>query len=733
MPKRLRLAILSIPVVLIALIFPLAMRPQQPRSRVLVTQPVNENLLHRLSGNTRSEANAQNDAGPVDDNLTMDHMILQLQRPPEQEVALRQLIDSQSDRQSPNYHHWLTAAEFGSSFGPAQEDIDSVTTWLKSHGFQVNSVYPNGMAIDFTGTAGQVRTAFHTAIHNLNVNGEAHIANMSDPQLPEALAPVVAGVVSMHDFRPHAQHKQHRDYTFTASGSTYQAVTPADLATIYNLNPLFAAGTTGKGQTIAVIEDSDLYSNSDWTTFRTEFGLTTYGGTLTVSHPAPVSGVTNCTDPGVANGDDGETTLDAEWSSAAAPGAAIVVATCADTRTTFGGLIAIQNLLNAKAGPPAIMSLSYGECEAENGASGNAAYNSAFQQAVVEGVSVFVSAGDEGAASCDAGASGATHGIGVSGFASTPYNVAVGGTDFGDTYAGSLGTYWSSTNTATYGSALSYVPEIPWNDSCAGSLLAKHFGFSAGYGTNGFCSSSTATQDGLQVVAGGSGGPSGCATGSPTTSGVVSGSCEGYAKPSWQALAGVPNDKVRDLPDVSLFAADGVWGHYYVMCWSDVRGGGARCTGAPSTWAGAGGTSFASPIMAGIQALVNQSTGSKQGNPNVEYYKLAAVEYGAAGSSTCNSTLGNAAGSGCIFYNVTEGDNVQNCSGTEQCYGATTTTTSGSGRGGGGGRRTVAALNGALSTSSTTLAPAYDAGSGWNFATGIGSVNAYNLVTGWGK
>jgi subtilase family serine protease len=503
-------------------------------------------------------------------------------------------------------------------------------------------------------------------------------------------------------------------------------VTPADLATIYNLTPLFNGGTAGQGQTIAVVEDSDLYSTADWSTFRSEFGLSQYKtGSLATVHPAPASGANNCLDPGVANGDDGEAILDAEWASAAAPGAAIAVATCANSRTTFGGLIAIQNMLNAKAGPPAIISLSYGECEAQNGASANAAYNAAFQQAVAEGVSVFVAAGDEGAASCDAGATGATHGIGVSAFASTPYNVAVGGTDFGDTYAGTAGAYWNATNTPTYGSARSYVPEIPWNDSCAGSLLAKYFGYSAGYGASGFCSSSTASQDGLQVVAGGSGGPSGCATGTPSTSGVVSGTCGGYAKPGWQAgVVGLPQDGVRDLPDVSLFAADGVWGHYYVMCWSDTRNGGARCTGNPSGWAGAGGTSFASPIMAGIQALVNQKNGGAQGNPNYVYYKLAASQYGAAGSATCNSSSGNATDAGCIFYNVTQGDNAVNCSGSASCFGATAATAS-------RGRRATSSANGVLSTSATQDAPAFGAAVGWNFATGIGSVNAYNLVTNW--
>jgi subtilase family serine protease len=397
------------------------------------------------------------------------------------------------------------------------------------------------------------------------------------------------------------------------------------------------------------------------------------------------------------------------------------VATCADTRTTFGGLIAVLNLLSNT--PPAIISMSYGECEAENGATANAAFNKTFLQAVAEGVSVFVAAGDEGAASCDAGESGATHGIGVSGYASTPYNVAVGGTDFGDTYAGTTNTYWSSTNSKTYESALSYIPEIPWNDSCAGSLLAQFNGNSTVYGASGFCGSSTAIEGGFQEVAAGSGGPSGCATGA-SASGVVGGTCAGYAKPSWQTLAGNPSDGVRDIPDVSLFAGNGIWGHYYVYCFSDIRNGGARCTGAPSNWAGAGGTSFASPIMAGIQALVNQKTGETWGNPNTVYYKMAAA------SGVCNSSSGNAAGSGCIFYNVTEGDNVVNCSGTTDCYGASTPASTHSHR---FNNNNASSANGELSTSSTVPKPAYGASSGWNFATGIGSVNAANLVNNWNQ
>jgi subtilase family serine protease len=683
----------------------------------MITQPINETVLHRLAGNTRSQANAQNDAGPVADGLTMDHMLLQLQRPPEQEEAIRQFIESQQDPQSPNYRHWLSAEETGANFGPAREDIATVTAWLESHGFTVNTVYPNGMTIDFSGTAAQVQTAFHTAIHRLNVNGVEHIANMSDPMIPEALAPVVAGVVSLHDFTPHAYNKPHREYTYTSGSSTYQALAPADLATIYNLNPLFTAGTTGKGQTIAVVEDSDFYNTADWTTFRSTFGLSSYtSGSLTTIHPT--SAANNCTDPG-HNSDDIETELDAEWASAAAPNAAIQVAACADTRTTFGGLIAVLNMISSPS-KPTIISMSYGECEAENGAAANAAYNSAFQSAVAAGISVFVAAGDEGAASCDAGATGASHGIGISGFASTPYNVAVGGTDFGDTAAGKNSTYWSTTNSATYESALSYVPEIPWNDSCASSLLASAFGYSTVYGSSGFCGSSTAVNDQFQEVVGGSGGPSGCATGSPSAAGVVSGTCAGWGKPGWQSISGNPADKVRDIPDVSLFAGNGIWGHYYVFCFTDPRNGGASCKGAPSTWSGAGGTSFASPIMAGIQALVNQAHGNVA-LPAPHYYTLAG-----AASNWCNSTLGKANSSSCMFYNVTEGDNTVNCSGSTDCFGASASTTT-HGRFGGGG----ASANGALSTSSATFTEAYGAAAGWNFATGIGSVNAANLVIGW--
>ena len=687
-------------------------------------------MLVTLAGNSRPEANTANDRGPVANTFPMEHMLLQLRRSAEQEQALIQLIDQLHDPDSPNFHGWLTPAEFGARFGLAAADLSAITGWLQGQGFQVNTVYPSGVTIDFSGTAGQVSAAFHTEIHDLDVDGVRHFANMFDPQIPAALAPAVVGIVSLHDFRPKPAVVPKSDYTI---GNGNYAVTPADLATIYNINPLFGEGISGRGQTIYLIEDTDLYTKNDWTTFRSTFGLSGYtGASLTTIQPEPLFGGNNCSDPGT-NSNDGEAIIDAEYASAAAPNAATVMATCADT-ATFGGLIAILNLTNS-ASPPAIISNSYGECEAFNGAAANALINVVYQQGVTEGVSIFVASGDQDASYCDHGSDMPTptpYGIGVNASASTPYNVAVGGTDFGDTYSGTNRTYWNSSNTGTYASAKSYIPEIPRNDSCASQLIATYFGFSTTYGSSGSCNNLPGSSDdpgGYTLPDwGGSGGPSGCATGSPSIPGVVGGSCAGYPKPSWQSgIVGDPRDGVRDLPDISLFASDGngPWGHYYIVCYSHIANGGKPCTGAPSGWWGGGGTSFASPIRAGIQALVNQVTGQKWGNPNPTYYQFANEQYGAADSSNCNSSKGTAVGNSCIFYDVTVGDNDGPCqtypddSFVPELFGSYN-------------------CSWGLPSSGTygvlvndIYQPVYTAGVGWDFATGIGTINAYNLVTNW--
>jgi subtilase family serine protease len=491
---------------------------------------------------------------------------------------------------------------------------------------------------------------------------------------------------------------------FTVGGSTTSyAVAPPDFATIYGLGPLFGADYRGAGQTIAVVENTDLLQASDVSSFRSAFGLSGYAGTFRQFQPP---GSATCVDPG-ATANEAEAALDAEWAGAAAPDAAIEIASCADTTTVFGGLIAVQNLINGASVPP-ILSVSYATCEIDNAA--DQSWVNAFQQAAAEGVSVFVSAGDAGAAACDSVASHfATNGIAVNAIASTPYDVAVGGTDFMDLYDSASGgparsTYWNATNGAAFSSARSYVPEIPWNDSCAGTLLSSLEGFSQPYGSAGFCASTSGASF-LSVNAGGGG--------ASTFS----------AQPSWQTgVPGLPSGGMRVLPHVALFSGDGVWGHFYVYCMSDPAQKGVACdyTNTRDTRAlAAGGTSFASPAFAGIQALANQKAGSSQGNPNYTYYRLAAAQSRNGGGASCNSDLGAPKSpvpptAGCVFNDVTAGDIDIPCEGTNDCYGFATSD--------------AQTIYGALSTSSTSFSSAYPAGAGWDFATGLGSVNATNLA-----
>jgi subtilase family serine protease len=664
----------------------------QTPARPLLTSPINEENLVTLRGNTRAEATAANDRGRVADATRIDHMFLLLQRAPEREQALVTMIDQLHDRNSANFHHWLTPEQLGENYGVGQADLQLIQKWLESHGFTVSATYPNHMMMDFSGTAGQVRESFHTEMHRLSVNGETHMANMSDPSIPAALTPAVKGIVSLNDFRPRTMMKRvphgKGELTFAMScgfltglrdaTTNCEALMPADLATIYNLNPVFSAGITGKGQTIVVIEDEDAYSLGDWNSFRKVAGLArTYPyGNIAQTHPAPPTGTNNCSDPGDLNDTtDDEVAIDMEWASAAAPNALIQVAVCNDTSTTFGGLIALENLLNAPGASttgPAIVSISYGESESQNGATQNAAYNTTYQQGAAEGVSIFVSSGDEGAASSNADGADSTKGITVSGFTSTPYNISVGGTDFMDAYAGTESTYWNPGNTVNYGSAKSYIPEIPWNDSCAENLIIgflNHYYLSSllnGFGPSGTGVCNTYPLGGASgtdflTTGSGSGGPSNCATGSPTTSGAPAsgGTCAGYAKPSWQSVLGNPSDGVRDIPDVSLMAANGVWNHFYVICMSNPaevsEGTASPCSNPITEWPGYGGTSVSSPIWAGIQALVNQKTGERWGNANTVYYAIARSEYGASGNASCNSSLGNAIGSSCVFNDVTQG------------------------------------------------------------------------------
>jgi subtilase family serine protease len=679
-----------------------------------ITKKIDETRMTRLVGNVRPEANSQNDRGAVGDSMQLQHLELLLQRPADNEAALDAFMDRQQTPGNPDYHNYLTAEQLGAKYGPSSADIATVRGWLEMHGFQVNGISSSGMRIDFSGTAGQITESFRTEIHQLEVNGAKHFGNMQDPAIPEALSSVVAGIAQLNDFKPRALRTPivpmtakgaprtavSPDFTVNAA---YQLVVPADLATIYDYKPLFRSGNAGQGQTVVLLERTDLYSNADYTTFRKTFGLDAYKSSkFSVVHPG------GCKDPGVLVGDDGEATVDVEWAAASAPAANIELASCADTgdaNANFGPYVALQALLE-QWNRPAIVSLSYGGPESEQGASGNLFVYQLYQQAAAEGVSVFVSAGDSGAASDSQNEEFADNGIDVNGLASTPFNLAAGGTDYADSFLGTNANFWNPTNTAVFGSAKSYIPEIPWNDSCASQLITTVLGFTVPYGASGSCNS--AAGEGFLDTAAGSGGPSACAYGTPTNPPQTSGTCRGYKKPSWQkGVYGNPNDGVRDLPDVSMFAANGVWGHYYVICYSDAAGGGAPCTGSPAGWAGAGGTSFVAPILAGVQALVNQRWGGYQGNPNYAYYALANGEYGKRGNASCNSTNGTS--KSCTFHDVTLGDMDVNCRGKVNCF-------------------LPSGTNGVLSVSSKKDQPAYAAAPGWDFATGLGTLDVNQIV-----
>ena len=579
----------------------------QPR----VVEAVDNARRVTLPGNVHPLARAEFDRGAASDALPMTRMLLLLKRSDEQEAALQDYLEKQQDKSSPNYHQWLTPAEFGAQYGPADADIQSVTQWLSGQGFTIEKVYSGKTVIEFSGTAAQVRAAFGTEIRQYQVEGKAYTANASDPQIPAALAPVVAGIVSLNSF-PRQSHVRVAGiarkvagkpgleplFTFPTNNGHFYALAPGDFATIYNSKSLISAGTDAEqGQTIAIVGETNI-NVSDVQAFRQMFGLP---ANFTSSNV-----ILNGEDPGITSvGEEGEADLDVEWSGAVAPGATVDFVVSASTPASAGiDLSALYIIEHNLAG---VMSESYGNCEADLGSAGNAFYNALWEQAAAQGITAMVSAGDGGSAGCDDfnTAAAATQGLAVSGLASTPYNVAVGGTDFDEINKWS--TYWSLTNTTSGTdvigtSAIGYIPEIPWNENCAQIGLG-------GCGTS-------APNGSLNIVAG-SGGPSST-----------------YGKPKWQfGVTGMPNDNHRDLPDVSLFASPGFDGTGYVYCQSDRLLSCGRCATSPtlpealSTFGIVGGTSASSPAFAGVMALVNQyqaahSGTNRQGNANYVLYQL---------------------------------------------------------------------------------------------------------------
>lgn len=707
----------------------LAMAPAVPQ----VTAAVDINNRVALPGTVIAAASPRFDRGPVNGNLQLGQLTLLLKRSPEREARAEAYARQLTNPHSPYFHKWLTAKQIGDLFGPSKQDIAKVTNWLTSQGLHVDGIDPTGLRVHFSGSTMAVQSAFHTELHSYVVNGIAHFANATPQQIPAALSPVVVGVASLNDFKPAPQMREVGPVLKTAAGiwkaaasnaapsftngSGQYDVAPADFDTVYSINPLWSQGAParGGGQTIAVLERTDIQS-TDVNTFRSAFLPADAAGTVAYVQP---SGPQACTNPGT-NGDESEAALDAEWAGAAAPDANVMVASCADSATNFGPFIAAENILSNNTANVTVMSLSYGGCEAQQGTAGLAEVNGLWQQATLQGVTVFVSTGDSGAAGCDQNQPYTTAGTTVNGLGSTPYNVAVGGTDFYDAGPNAnfanQANYWSQTNAPSGASALGYIPEQTWNNSCASSVLtalAATFGYPGTQDGESFCNTTFGQQ--FMNTGGGSGGISSY-----------------FAKPTWQyGVYGTRNDGARTLPDVSMFAANGLYGHALIYCMSDASQGGTPCT---YTNAGdvqansAGGTSFAAPAMAGIQALINEKIGQQfgaltensflLGNVLPIYYDIATREYGsvqspnAAGLAACNSEATGLAGNGCAFNNITVGNNDEPCLPlSPDCYSR------------------PGHQYGVLSTSKSQLQPAYPAGAGYNYATGLGSVNASALAS----
>ncbi|MGP0021077.1 MAG: protease pro-enzyme activation domain-containing protein [Candidatus Sulfotelmatobacter sp.] len=611
----------------------LAQESAQPvtAARALITQPVDESKLTTLKGNTHLLARPEFDLGTAPATLPMERMLLVLKRSPEQEAALGELLDNQHDKASPNYHQWLTPEEFGNQFGPTDEDLQTITGWLQSHGFRVGTT-KGRTVLEFSGSASQVQEAFHTAIHKYIVNGEQHWANASDPQIPTALTPAVAGVLTLHNFiKKPAIHftgtkipaklipGKKPEVTFPPQNGqpALNALGPQDYAVIYNIKPVYTSSITGNGINIAVIGRTDL-NTQDVYDFTNVLGFASgaYGsGNFVTTQNGP--------DPGDLGGsEEAEATLDSSWARALAPDANVTLVVSATTNTTDG--IDLSEAAIVEGNGADVMTESFSACELYATDAQLAGQRAMAAQAAGQGITYLVSTGDDGAEGCDdPGKAPATHPISVNYLASTAFNVAVGGTMFNEN--GDPNKYWTSAAPLAE-TAISYIPENVWNESSS---------------TNGLWSSSGGASAGN--FDGGFGG---------TTAGV--------AQPNWQyGVEGIPPNGVRDLPDVSLTAA----GHDpYLLC---LDGSCEPNAQGEIFFYTVGGTSASTPSFAAIMALVDQSivgTTSygyfpRQGLANYVLYGLAAAQQSypsqCDGSNTASPPVNT-----CVFNDVTTGNNV---------------------------------------------------------------------------
>ncbi len=522
-----------------------------------------------IRGSVPPAARPERDRGAVDPDTALERMTLPLARRPGTDADLARMLAEQQDPGSLNFHRWLTPAEFGRRFGASDRDVQSVVDWLSASGFRIDEVARGRGWITFSGTVRQAEEAFETSIRKFEARGRMFQSNATEIAFPASIARLVAGPVPLNNFHSRPMHIRREVPAEVAgpprpeqatplfnSGPDTHYLAPADFSKIYNTGPLFAAGTTGAGAKVAIAARTNIHL-SDVQRFRSQFGLP----------PSDPQLVINGTDPGVVSDDEeGEAELDAEWSGAVAPGAEIDLVITADTNATDGIQESSQYIVDHNVAP--IATLSFGLCEQFPQ---TLIFNGLWSQAAAEGISVFVASGDSGVADCDDDPkqTTATHGPSVNGMCSTASNVCVGGTQFLDT-ANPAGFWASANDPVTKASALSYIPEMAWNES--GSS----------------CGALCATGGGASVV---------------------------YPKPSWQIVAGIPPDNHRYVPDVSVNGAT----HDAYLTYVNNS----------SSLSAFGGTSASSPALAGLMAMVVQKFGP-QGNPNPRLYQLGAAQFSGA-------------------------------------------------------------------------------------------------------
>jgi subtilase family serine protease len=704
--------------------------------------------LVELPGHVHRLAHAGIDAGEAPAATPMRGLDLVLMRTSAQQKALDQLLSDQQDPKSARYHHWLSPTEFGRRFGASDAAIDALSAWLKSFGLEVGEVPASRSHLPFSGSKDQVEAAFHTQIHLIDVQGGRHYANVSDPSVPVAVQPLIRSVRGLNDFKPKpgakpagsasgpmpgatagsaaggARRGLLRPHTYYPGANQYPGyVGPGDFASIYNLTPLYQNNITGAGVAIAIAAQSDLDA-SVLTNYWSAFGVTgsKFGLPAQSFTSIPVPAGNGGTDPGqTRDGNEDEAYLDSEILGGLAPGAKLILVRDSSAITAAQYVID-QNLA-------AILNISFGTCESFE-ASDNATVSSMYQQGVSEGITITVSSSDDGAAACTAQAdTGSANdvnstGFAVNGLASTPYDLAVGGTDFNPNTETSN---WSTTNQAgTYVTALSHIPERVWNESCADAVLSEYYGYSDPIA---FCNTATIETGGgafanpFVLITGSGAGLSSC-----TTTDAQGNCAGGYAQPDWQAnVAGIGNFGARSLPDISLIATR------WLVC--SYENSTCNPANAPSFPPAASdtilvlqGTSASAPGAAAILALLDQtqisasSMDGRQGLINPRLYQIAGAQYASASTlSGCSADQGVIGGTTCVFYDIVSGSNAQPCNASnyasqaQQSNPASTCANEGN-------------ASYAIGIMEIGGAQDYAASAGFDIATGLGSINAAALA-----